>query len=452
MIFSPLRRNLRTGEKTTVLYSVPSPCPLPQGERGHTTVVFSPVLRTDRKIGVHFSLRGKALTAGFLCSTNRRLAPFRSVIPRTILSRFFSRLLLAAVLVLAVIVPHPRAHAEDASQKDPPPRLRVESPTVALWEVPLPSEQAIRITALTPQGDVDKTFHGPLQIEGLRITQNGEAVPPGDWKAGILEIHTDLSARRRVYVERSELRFTADGQTVTQSVLLIWKWLSLLPPLVAIVLAIWLKDVIVALLAGLFAGAVVLAGGNPFVAFLRTIDTYLLHQLVPPDGGSDHIRAVMFTLMLGGMIGVMSASGGTRALVDRLTHYAKTREHGQVLTWLLGLVVFFDDYANTLLVGSTMRSVSDRLRISREKLAFLVDSTSAPVAGLAVVSTWVGFEIGQIGPALKQLGIEADAYSVFLATIPYRFYPMLLLIFVGAVAWSGRDFGPMRECEGANGP
>ena len=323
----------------------------------------------------------------------------------------------------------------------------MEAPAVALWDVPLASGQVLRITALTPQGDVDKTFHSPLKIKGLRITQTGETVSPGDWNAGVLEIHTDLSAGRRVYVEQSELQFTADGQTVRKNVLLVWKWFSLLPPLVAIVLAIWLKDVIVALLAGVFAGAVVLAGGNPFLAFLRMIDTYLLQQLVPPDAGTDHIRAVMFTLMLGGMIGVMSASGGTRALVDRLTRYATTREHGQVLTWLLGLVVFFDDYANTLLVGSTMRSVSDRLRISREKLAFLVDSTSAPVAGLAVVSTWVGFELGQIGPALDQLGIQADAYSVFLATIPYRFYPMLLLIFVGAVAWSGRDFGSMRECE-----
>jgi Na+/H+ antiporter NhaC len=341
----------------------------------------------------------------------------------------------------------PAIAAEEPSADEGSPRFRIEAPDVALADVPLPGSQSVRITAVLPDGEIDKNFQGPVQFAGVRVLQNHEQVTPDDWNNGILELNSDLSAGRKVYLEGSEIQVTADGETVAHSTQLIWKWLSLVPPLVAIVLAIWLKDVIVALLAGVFAGALALAGGNPFFAFLRTIDTHLLHSLVPPDASSDHMRAILFTMLLGGMIGIMSASGGTRALVDRLTHYAKTREHGQVMTWLLGLVVFFDDYANSLLVGSTMRSVSDRLRISREKLAFLVDSTSAPVAGLAIISTWVGFEISQISPALEQLKLDADAYSVFLATIPYRFYPILLLCFVGAVAWSGRDFGSMRECE-----
>ncbi len=351
------------------------------------------------------------------------------------------------VFTLALVFLPLRTLAEEAADPPKSARFQIEAPDFALRDVPLPGTQPVRITALLPNGEIDKSFQGPLQILGVRVLEHNEEVSPTGWKNGSLELRSDLSAGRKVFLTGSEIEVSANGKTATHSTRQIWKWLSLLPPLVAILLAIWLKEVITALLAGVFAGALVLVGGNPFFAFLRTIDTHLLHQLVPPDGGSDHVRAVMFTMLLGGMIGMMSASGGTRALVDRLTHYAKTREHGQVMTWLLGLVVFFDDYANSLLVGSTMRSVSDRLRISREKLAFLVDSTSAPVAGLAVVSTWVGFEISQISPALEQLNIQADAYSVFLATIPYRFYPILLLAFVGALAWSGRDFGPMRDCE-----
>jgi Na+/H+ antiporter NhaC len=143
----------------------------------------------------------------------------------------------------------------------------------------------------------------------------------------------------------------------------------------------------------------------------------------------------------------MSRSGGTLALVSSMSRFTKQREHGQVLTWMMGLVVFFDDYANTFLVGSTMRPVTDRLKISREKLAFLVDSTAAPIAGIAFISTWIGVEIGYISDTYERLGMSGDVYSTFLATIPYRFYSLHLLVFVWLIAYSGRDFGPMLKAE-----
>jgi len=111
-------------------------------------------------------------------------------------------------------------------------------------------------------------------------------------------------------------------------------------------------------------------------------------------------------------------------------------------------VIFFDDYANTLLVGGAMRPVTDRLRISREKLAFLIDSTAAPVAGLALVSTWVGVEVGYIQKGFDVAGIEGSAYMTFLASIPFRFYSLHLLVFVMMIAFSGHDFGPMLRAEG----
>ena len=136
-----------------------------------------------------------------------------------------------------------------------------------------------------------------------------------------------------------------------------------------------------------------------------------------------------------------------QAVIARLIRPGRDRRHGQQLTCGLGLAIFFDDYANTLVVGTSMRPITDRLRISREKLAFLVDSTAAPVAGLAMISTWVGYEVNLIGSVYSKLGQDVDAYGLFLQTIPYRFYSILLLVFVWTVARTGRDFGPMAVAE-----
>ena len=153
--------------------------------------------------------------------------------------------------------------------------------------------------------------------------------------------------------------------------------LSLLPPLVAILLAICWRNVLPALFIGVWVGTTILEGYRPDLGLLRLLDSFLFEQLANPD----HLTIILFTAFLGAMIGVMSASGGTKAVVDRIARRIDDRRKGQTLTWMAGLVVFFDDYANTLLIGGTMRPVTDRLKISREKLAFLIDATAAPVAG-----------------------------------------------------------------------
>ncbi|MCG8462952.1 MAG: hypothetical protein MI919_42245 [Holophagales bacterium] len=220
-------------------------------------------------------------------------------------------------------------------------------------------------------------------------------------------------------------------------------WLSVLPPILAIALALVFRDVLIALFLGVFGGAFILAGWNPFAAFANTIDTFIVGSLVD----SDHISIIVFTCCLGGMVGLVTKSGGTHGIVRMLAPYATSRRRGQLSTWAMGLTIFFDDYANTLIVGPTMRPITDRLRISREKLAYLVDSTAAPVVCLFPISTWVGFEIGLIGSAFESLGLEADAYTTFVASIPYRFYPLFALLMVFMIALSGVDFGPMRAAE-----
>jgi len=171
--------------------------------------------------------------------------------------------------------------------------------------------------------------------------------------------------------------------------------------------------------------------------------------MTPSLADSDHASIIIFSVLLGGMVGVISRSGGTQGIVDRLTRFATSPRRGQLSTWLLGVVIFFDDYANTLIVGSTMRPITDRLRISREKLAYIVDSTAAPVASVVPISTWVGFEIGLIAAAFTQLGIDGEynAYAVLVSSISYRFYPIFALIFGFTIAATCRDFGPMLVAE-----
>ena len=221
--------------------------------------------------------------------------------------------------------------------------------------------------------------------------------------------------------------------------------LSLLPPVVAIVLAILTRRVTVSLFAGIFIGALLLASGNPITAVATTLETHLWASL--SDG--DHLRVFVFTLLMGAMVGVMQQSGGMAAIVRGISPLARSRRGGQLTVWLLGLIVFFDDYANSLLLGNTMRPLTDRLKISREKLAYLVDSTAAPVSGLALISTWVAGEIGYVqdGFADTPLAGTADAFAVFVATIPYRFYVLWALILVPLVAILGRDFGAMLRAE-----
>ena len=220
-------------------------------------------------------------------------------------------------------------------------------------------------------------------------------------------------------------------------------WWSLLPPLVAIVLALAYRDVLIALVMGVWIGTTMVAGGNPAAGFLRFIDTNVRNALTD----SDHMSIIIFSMLLGGMVAVMSKSGGTFGVVRALEPYATTPRRAQIVTWVMGVLIFFDDYSNTLIVGNTMRPVTDRHRISREKLAYIVDSTAAPVACVAIVSTWIGYEVSLVGDALVKTGSTLNPFSIFLASVPFAFYPIFALATTFMVAVSSRDWGPMLKAE-----
>jgi Na+/H+ antiporter NhaC len=220
-------------------------------------------------------------------------------------------------------------------------------------------------------------------------------------------------------------------------------WWSLLPPLVAIALVLAFHDVLVALLVAVWVGTTMLAGGNPGAGFLRLIDTNVRDALID----SDHMSIIVFSMLLGGMVAVISKCGGTVGVVRALEPLATTARRTQMVTWVMGVLIFFDDYSNTLIVGNTMRPVTDRHRISREKLAFLVDSTAAPVACVALVSTWIGYEVSLVGDALVKSGSDLNPFSVFLASLPYSFYPVFALAATFIIAASSLDWGPMLKAE-----
>jgi Na+/H+ antiporter NhaC len=223
---------------------------------------------------------------------------------------------------------------------------------------------------------------------------------------------------------------------------------SLLPPVVAILLAIATRRVILPLAIGVLIGAALLASQEPATAWTQT-PVIFAHSLYASVADKAHQQVVWFTLLMGAMVGVMELGGAMRSLIAVLSHRIHSRRGAQTMIATSGLVIFFDDYANSLLVGGTMRSTADRFAISREKLAYLVDSTAAPVAGLSLISTWAVTEINYIADGLTKAGIDdpAAALTMFIQSIPYRFYPWFALGTVFAVAWTGRDLGAMHRAE-----
>ncbi|KXG78702.1 Malate-2H(+)/Na(+)-lactate antiporter [Fervidicola ferrireducens] len=219
--------------------------------------------------------------------------------------------------------------------------------------------------------------------------------------------------------------------------------LSLLPPFLAITLAFITKEVVVSLFLGVLSGAIMMNGGNLFGGYLRALDHYILGAMADPW----HAGILIFSFTIGGMVGIITRMGGTQAVAEALAKLARNSRGAQIVTGLLGCAVFFDDYSNTLIVGPTMRPLCDKMRVSREKLSYIVDATSAPVAGIALMSTWIGYEISLIKDVYDKIGEPVNAYAVFLQTIPYRFYEIFTLFMVFALAYMMRDFGPMYEAE-----
>ncbi|MEE3188948.1 MAG: Na+/H+ antiporter NhaC family protein, partial [Candidatus Neomarinimicrobiota bacterium] len=218
--------------------------------------------------------------------------------------------------------------------------------------------------------------------------------------------------------------------------------LSILPPLFAILLALVTHEAHLSLFIGIWLGSTMVVQ-HPISGLTYALDTYMV-QTVTDHG---HASILIFTMVFGGLIGVISANGGMAGAVHAAARYATSNRRSQLATVLMGFVIFFDDYANTLLVGNMMRPFTDRVKISREKLSYLVDSTAAPVASLAIISSWSVFQMSLLETPFEQFGISVNPYFTFIQSIPFSFYCILTLVFILINVMLKREYGPMHVAE-----
>ncbi len=319
-----------------------------------------------------------------------------------------------------------------SAQAQQAPVYEIDAPLVVL------NGNTAEVTVSNAEGILDAK-----EAEGVVIRANGE-VYIAEYTEGQLIFDgievPDSEPVTLQLIDNGEVITTAQTRSIPG-------WLSILPPLIAIGLALIFKRVIPALFLGVWIGAWIATGLTLiglWTSLLASFGTYVQDAMVDPS----HVSIILFSLMIGGMVGIIRKNGGTHGIVNSLIDWASTPKRGQLSTTALGIIIFFDDYANTLIVGNTMRSITDKLRISREKLAYIVDSTAAPVASLALVTTWIGFEVSLINEALNTIGgLQLSGYGVFLESILYRFYPWMALVFVFYIAFTNREFGPMYDAE-----
>lgn len=264
--------------------------------------------------------------------------------------------------------------------------------------------------------DVDVKFLTPLNLDGSeilfwRVRRDTNTIGSGfvnvTTDEGSListfgaDISDDYIGKNRYTIEASLNETFPSDQIAKESILvkLVPGAITLLPPLVTICVAAYTKNVLLSLFSGIYFAAFIIWNYNPFYAFINLFSNLIIYSF----SDRDHIFIILFTWILSGMITCVLKAGGGEGIVKVMSKYAKTPRGGMIVAYILGLMIFFDDYANTLIVGQTVRPITDSLGVSRERLAFLVDATAAPVASVSPISSWIGFELSLIQSVLDDL-------------------------------------------------
>jgi len=227
----------------------------------------------------------------------------------------------------------------------------------------------------------------------------------------------------------------------------------LLPPILAIALSIATGEVVPALFAGIWVGALMISSYNPLEATVKLIDWYIYNAT-----DSWNAAILLYDFVLGAFMGLLYASGSVYSFAQALSSRIRSARGAGLAASLLGVAVFFDDYGNTVIVGNSIRPLADRLRVSRELLSYIVDSTAAPIAGIALVSSWIGYEVSLIKDSIDTLNQQFEsglitaaptyeAYVMWLNAVPYHFYSILAIILVFIVVLTRRHYGPMLRAE-----
>ncbi|MFP4599096.1 MAG: Na+/H+ antiporter NhaC family protein [Persicimonas sp.] len=345
------------------------------------------------------------------------------------------------VIACVIVLPHTQAEEDTTEGLTAQVIVREHTDDIGegLAEIGATADNPVRVR-------VD--YEGPeagrkLSIQELqRLPQGeflGETAPEAaaTLKLMVSSLESDVRVRAEIIPERGNPfeAFSADKRA--------GRWTAIVPPLLAVLLALFFRRLIVALVAAVWMGAALQTDFHIFEATWMGVENYLWGSVA--DAFSLYIIAFTFSLV--GMVQVITRMGGMQGVLEVFAGLARTARSTQVATACVGLAIFFDDYANTIVAGTTMRPMADKRRISREKLSYIVDSTSAPIAGIAIISTWIGYEVGLFDTLSTQLGMGMSGYEIFFEILPLRFYCIFALLFVFMNALSGRDFGPMREAE-----
>ncbi len=216
-------------------------------------------------------------------------------------------------------------------------------------------------------------------------------------------------------------------------------WISLLPPLLAITLAIVSRQVYLSLAGGVWLGWSILEGGNPLSGLVRAIDATVSVLSDPGDA-----KVILFTLVIGALIATVESSGGVRGFVGFLESrkWVTNARRARLLAWMIGVTLFIESNINVLVAGSVSRPLFDRFKASREKLAYIIDSASAPTCIMIPLNAWGAYNLG----ILSGLGVE-NPVRVFLSAVVLNFYAMAALLLALATAYWGLDIGPMKKAE-----
>ncbi|WZL72903.1 Na+/H+ antiporter NhaC family protein [Clostridiaceae bacterium 35-E11] len=222
-------------------------------------------------------------------------------------------------------------------------------------------------------------------------------------------------------------------------------FLSLVPPLVTIALAMWTRQVALSLFAGMFLGFMVITGGNIFGSLNGSFDT-----VFSVFASSDNIKVFIFNMLMGAFIVLIQASGGVEGFIEYLTiktEKIKNRKAAAFLAYIIGIIIFVDGYLSIILSGIVVRPLADRFKVSREMLAYICDSTSAPINALIPLNSWGAMFMGLIGAQITAGVINGNPMTLLIQSLPFQFYSIMSVLFVAYFITTGKHWGPMKKAE-----
>ena len=219
--------------------------------------------------------------------------------------------------------------------------------------------------------------------------------------------------------------------------------LSLFPIALTIVIAMWLKNISIALFAGAFAGLMIIFKGNPADAMM----SYVIDHLVPNMTDSYCAEVLILLIFIGGFVKLLEVSGGAHAFAASVTKFVNSRAKAQMAGWVAGIMVFFSDIGSPIIAGPIVQPLTDKMKVSREKLAWILDTTASPLSILVPFLGWGAYIMGLMGTEFEAIGYKASDWDMLLKAWPFQFYALLSLLMVPLVAYTRKEFGPMYKAE-----